>query len=242
MTIDDTPLSNPQAASAEEASAQSTHERSAASPVETPPFVSPNQTEDAAAASPPAPESGAAASQIPAPDSTEQALEVLAASAVDESAAAASLSPESTALELNGERPRGRPFAPGQSGNALGRPRGSRNRATQVAEALIHGKGEALVEKALEMALAGDAGLLRALLTTLVPRRPHRTVEVALPEIKTAADAVAASSALLAACGRGDISPAEASEIMALITTHVRIVDVAVLAQRIAALEEQQQK
>jgi hypothetical protein len=141
---------------------------------------------------------------------------------------------------MNGQKPRGRPFAPGQTGNALGRPRGSRNRATQLAEALIHDQGEALVSKALEMALAGDAGLLRALLTTLVPRRPHRTVEVALPEIRSAADAVAASSALLSACGRGDISPAEASEIMALITTHVRTIDVAAFEQRLMALEENQ--
>jgi hypothetical protein len=92
------------------------------------------------------------------------------------------------------------------------------------------------------MALAGNATILRPLLTTLVPSRPQRTVEIALPEIKSAADAVAASSAVLAACGGGDISPAEASEMMALIATHVRVVEVAAIEERVAALEAKQQK
>jgi hypothetical protein len=139
------------------------------------------------------------------------------------------------------EQTRGRPFAPGQSGNLLGRPRGSRNRGTRLAEALVQGQAEALVGKALEMALAGEVNMLRPLLTTLVPSRPRCTVEIALPEIKSAADAVAASSAVLAACSRGDISPSEASEVMALIATHVRTIEVAAIEERMTALEEKQQ-
>jgi hypothetical protein len=139
---------------------------------------------------------------------------------------------------MNGQKSRGRPFEPGQSGNPLGRPKGSRNRVTQVAEALIHGQAEALLAKAVEKALAGDTPMLRALLITLVPRRPHRTVEFELPKVETAADAVAASSAVLAACSRGEISPAEASEVMALIATHVRTIEVAHLEEGMAALEE----
>jgi hypothetical protein len=84
--------------------------------------------------------------------------------------------------------------------------------------------------------------MLPPLLTTLVPSRPRCTVEIALPEIKTAADAVAASSAVLAACSRGDISPAEASEMMALIATHVRTIEVAAIEERMTALEEKQQQ
>jgi hypothetical protein len=47
---------------------------------------------------------------------------------------------------------------------------------------------------------------------------------------------------VLAACSRGEISPAEASEIMALISTHVRTIEVAHLEERMAALEQKQQK
>jgi hypothetical protein len=111
-----------------------------------------------------------------------------------------------------------------------------------VVEALVEGQAEALVAKALEKALAGDSTLLRALCTPLMPRRPDRMVEFDLPKIETAADGVVASSAVLTACSRGEISPSEANQVMALITSHVRIVDVAVLEQRVAALEKQQQK
>ena len=45
------------------------------------------------------------------------------------------------------KKQRGRPFEPGQSGNPNGRPRGSRNRATLAAEALINNKAQELAEK-----------------------------------------------------------------------------------------------
>jgi len=58
--------------------------------------------------------------------------------------------------EKTGRKQRGRPFAPGTSGNPAGRPKGARNRATVAAEALLEGEAEALTRKAVELALAGD--------------------------------------------------------------------------------------
>jgi hypothetical protein len=105
----------------------------------------------------------------------------------------------STSADNTAEKQRGRPFEPGQSGNPNGRPKGARNRVSQEVEALILGQAEALAAKALDMALKGDAGMLRALLGTLVSTRRDRTVEFELPKIETVADARAASSAVLAA-------------------------------------------
>src|SRR5262249_56812376 len=122
-------------------------------------------------------------------------------------------------------KPRGRPFEPGRSGNPNGRPKGSRNRITRALEELIDGKAEALVAKAIEKALEGDSSMLRALLSRTVPARRARTVELELPSIETAADAPAASAAVLAACTCGEISPAEADAIMALIRPHVHIIE-----------------
>ena len=133
---------------------------------------------------------------------------------------------------------RGRPFAPGQSCNPNGRPKGSRNRVTRAVEALIDGQAEALGAKALEKALAGDPTMLRALLGTLLPTRRERTVEFELPKIESAADAVKASSAVISACAAGELPLREASEIMGLISTHVRTIEVAELEARIAALEK----
>jgi len=137
---------------------------------------------------------------------------------------------------------RGRPFEPGRSGNPNGRPKGSRNRITRALEELIDGKAEALVAKAIEKALEGDSSMLRALLSRTVPAQRARTVELELPSIETAADAPTASAFVLAACSCGEISPAEADAIMALIKAHVGIIEGTDLEARLSAVESKLQK
>ena len=155
----------------------------------------------------------------------------------DATAAAATVS---EFAESSREKQRGRPFEPGQSGNPNGRPKGARNIVTRVVEALIEGQAEALGAKAVEKALEGDSPMLRALLSTLVPPR-ERTVEFELPKIESAADALKASSGVIAACAAGELSPHEATEIMGLISTHVRTIEVAELEVGVTALEKRQQ-
>ena len=58
-------------------------------------------------------------------------------------------------------RVRGRPFEKGRSGNPAGRRTGSRNKATLAAAALLAGESEALIRKAVELALAGDPTAMR---------------------------------------------------------------------------------
>jgi hypothetical protein len=61
---------------------------------------------------------------------------------------------------------------------------------------------------------------------------------VALPAVRTAADAVEASAALLEAVAAGEVTPDEAGRIMALLTAHKQIVETGELEGRIAALEK----
>ena len=56
-------------------------------------------------------------------------------------------------------------FQKGRSGNPNGRPKGSRNVATLACEALLDGQAEALTQKAIQMALAGDPVALGSVLT-----------------------------------------------------------------------------
>src|SRR5918993_3314619 len=99
------------------------------------------------------------------------------------------------AADTRDQAVRGRPFTAGNSG----RPKGARNRATLAAEALLDGEADALTRKAVEMALAGDPTALRLCLDRLLPPRKDRPVSFALAELKTAADAVEATAALLKA-------------------------------------------
>jgi hypothetical protein len=137
---------------------------------------------------------------------------------------------------------RGRPFERGRSGNPNGRPKGSRNRITRVVEDLISDQAEELAAKAIEKARAGDTSMLRILLSRIVPAQRARTVEFELPAIKTLADASAAAAAVLAASSGGEISPTEAEVFMAMIATHVSIIEKTELEARLIAAETEEEK
>jgi len=140
--------------------------------------------------------------------------------------------------ENTAQKQRGRPFEPGKSGNPKGRPKGSRNQATLLAEALLDGEAETLTRKMIEKGSGGDTNALRFCLERLVPARREQRVTFDLPsKIETAADAAKASSAVLTECAAGNLSPNEAATIMALISSHVRVLEVAEIEGRLAALE-----
>jgi hypothetical protein len=93
-------------------------------------------------------------------------------------------------------------FAPGNSPG--GCRKGSRHKVTLAVEALLEGEHEALTRKAIDKALEGDATALRLCLDRIAPPRKDAPVAFELPPIKSAGDAVEASSALLAAMAAGD--------------------------------------
>jgi hypothetical protein len=137
---------------------------------------------------------------------------------------------------------RGRPFAPGQSGNPCGRPKGAHNKATLAVEAMLEAEAEALSRKVIDMALQGNMPALRLCLERLLPPRRDRGVAFDLPTIESAADAVAASSAVLAACAAGTMSPGESADVMGLIETHLRAIELTQIEAGMAALEQSQKE
>lgn len=128
-------------------------------------------------------------------------------------------------------------FAPGVSGNPAGKPRGARHKTTLAIEALLEGEHEKLTRKAIEKALEGDTTALRLCLDRIAPPRRDCPIAFELPRIAKAEDAVAASSALLAAVGAGEVTPDEAGRVMSLLTAHKTLVETCELETRIAALE-----
>jgi Family of unknown function (DUF5681) len=137
---------------------------------------------------------------------------------------------------------RGRPFERGRSGNPGGRPRGHRNKTTMAVEQLLDGEAEALTRKLVEKALEGDVAALRLCFDRLLPPRRDRPVVFELPKIESAKDALAASSAILAACAAGKLSPSEAAELMGLVATHVRMFEAIETEAGLTALEEELEK
>jgi hypothetical protein len=131
-------------------------------------------------------------------------------------------------------RRRGRPFQKGNAGRRLG----SRNRTTVVAEALLRNEEIELVRKAIEMAKAGDAQMLKFLLDRILPK--ERSVRVDLPPIDHASDAVDALRAIIDAVATGQIAPTEGSAIATLISMYARAVNDAKFDLRLDEIEKRQ--
>lgn len=140
--------------------------------------------------------------------------------------------------ENTGKKQRGQPFQKGQSGNPAGKPKGRRNRATMIAEALLDGQAEGLIQKAIEMALEGYTVALRLCLERILQPRKDRPIRLTLPSIQSAQDTVTAMSRIIEAATTGQIDPHQAQTLAALIETQRKAVETLDLEQRIAALEK----
>ena len=116
-----------------------------------------------------------------------------------------------------------------------GRKPGSRNRASVVVAALVEGEGEELVRSGVELAKAGDPGMLKFLLGRLLPR--ERLIHFEIPTMESADDAVKALGAVLRAVSEGEISPSEGAAVAALISTYSQAIDRADVVKRLDALE-----
>lgn len=129
-------------------------------------------------------------------------------------------------------------FQKGRSGNPNGRPKGSRNAATLAIEVLLDGQAQALTQKAIELALAGDPVALRLCLERIYPVRKDRPVTFPLPPITSARDAADIMAAVAKAVATGDITPGEAAELGKVIDSYVRAYQTAELDERVARVEQ----
>jgi hypothetical protein len=134
---------------------------------------------------------------------------------------------------LNAPGSRGRPFATGNPG----RPQGSRNRTTLVAQALLKDEETALVRKGIELAEAGDVQMLKFLLDRILPK--ERPVRVDLPPMDGAFDAVSALGAIIEAVGTGRIAPSEAAALANPVAAYARIMDAAEFGERLDNIEKE---
>ena len=133
---------------------------------------------------------------------------------------------------------KGKPFGEHNPGNTAGRPKGARNRTTVALEKLFDDEAMSITRKVIELAQNGDTVALRLCLDRLIPVRKDRPITFALPAIDTPADLTKATNALLQGVADGEITPSEAAELSKLVDAHVRAIETADLAARLARLEE----
>jgi hypothetical protein len=120
----------------------------------------------------------------------------------------------------NQQRVRGRPF----ERNNPGRKRGSKNRSTLIAASLTGEQAQELVENGRRMANDGNTVLMKFFLERCLPK--ERLIPIELPQMHSAADGIAAMSAIVAALAAGQITPREAADLTHVVDTFVRSIEI----------------
>ena len=133
---------------------------------------------------------------------------------------------------------RGKPFEKGRSGNPNGRPEGSRNKATILAQALFDGQAEELIQKCVQMALDGDSTAMRLCIERLVPSRKDRPVNLDLPQMDCVEDTVNAMAVISSGVADGELTPSEGQALSGMVENYRKAIETSELEERISNLEK----
>ncbi len=119
-----------------------------------------------------------------------------------------------------------------------GRPKGCRNKATLLLEALGSERLEKVCNVLFDKAESGSVPAAQFLIARLVPRPRGRPVEIELPPVETAAGLVQANAAVVATMAAGGITPEEADSVGRVLATQARAIELHELETRVRAIEK----
>jgi hypothetical protein len=131
-------------------------------------------------------------------------------------------------------------FQKGKSGNPKGRPEGSRNKASLAIEAMMEGEYEAITEKAIELAKAGDLVAIRVVLDRIAPIRRERPIHLEnMPDLQNPENAMSAVAKIVQGMTDGIISPSEANSAALLVGTFLKAVEASDIVKHLERIETQ---
>jgi hypothetical protein len=130
------------------------------------------------------------------------------------------------------------PWKKGQSGNPAGTKRGSRHKASLIAECLLDGETKELVRKAIDLALKGDTVALRLCLERILPPLRERPCSFKLPKIESLNDASNALAMIIARASSGELLPSEAESLANVVNGFAKLLELAEIETRLTALEQ----
>ena len=138
---------------------------------------------------------------------------------------------------LAGNKQDGR-FQPGQSGNPHGRRKGERNKALMALDTIGQQAAGDILQAVVAAARDGDMTAAKILLDRLWPPTKSRPITIALPPVSSAADLPTALAAVIAAVSCGELSLDDGRALAALLESTGRVIELADMEARIAALEQ----
>lgn len=131
-------------------------------------------------------------------------------------------------------------FQKGKSGNPLGRPQGSRNKASLMAEQLFAEDIQGVCKSVIAKAKSGDMQAAKIILDRLLPPRKDNPVNVELPEIKTANDILKAVGSITQAIARGEISPSEGEALARILDINAKAIEICEFESVLTQLENRE--
>ena len=133
---------------------------------------------------------------------------------------------------------RGKPFEPGNK-LGRGRPKGSRNKTTLMAQKLLDSFAEPLVKKCLHLALQGDSKAMQLCMNRLIPVRRDLPVKIGKLPTRSADDVSNASQKVTQKVAAGQITPAEGRAMAELLESRRRTIETQEFSERLRTLEAQ---
>jgi hypothetical protein len=135
-----------------------------------------------------------------------------------------------------------RGFSPGVSGNPRGKKKGTRNRATVLAQKLVEKDIKAVMGVISLAALSGDLAACKLIAERILPpiRPTGRIVKFDMPSLKNMGDVSAAHDAILQAVAGGALSIDEGNALSAVVERAGKALYESDLERRLESLERAQ--
>ena len=134
---------------------------------------------------------------------------------------------------------RGKPFEPGNK-FGRGRPRGSKNKTTVMAQELLESYAVPVVRKVIQMAILGDTTAQKMCMDRIAPVRRDQTVKFGPLPTATAAEVSKATEKVVQGVAAGKIPIAQGLAMSGLLEMRRRAVETESLDGRVRNLEERQ--
>ena len=119
-----------------------------------------------------------------------------------------------------------------------GRRPGSRHKVTIMAQALIDGAADRVINKLIEMAESGDTAAAKAIVDRICPPRKVAPVQIDLPTIDSAESAKQAITIIIDAQAAGELTADEADGLLRSVRAWVDANAVSELEAKVNALTE----
>lgn len=113
-------------------------------------------------------------------------------------------------------RPRGRPFEPGNK-MGRGRPKGSRNKRSTQAQQILDQYTDSLIKKCVAKALEGDTRALALCMERILPAMREPGVRIRMPRLEELKDIDLATQRLVNDIANGNVTPSEGEKIYAIL-------------------------